>query len=170
MSELQPEASHLDPTAALIAALAARGLTVAVAESLTGGQLAAELTRPAGASAVINGGVVVYATELKHTVVGVDAALLDEHGPVHADVARQLAERVRAALAVDGRAADVGISTTGVAGPAPQGGQPVGTVFVGVAFGASTRVHELHLDGDRAGIRSATVAAAIDAVGRAMAE
>ena len=161
----QPAASD-DATAALIAALAARGLTIAVAESLTGGQLTAELTRPAGASAVVTGGVVVYATEVKHTVVGVDAELLAEHGPVHPEVARQLAERVRVVLAVDGRAADVGVSTTGVAGPAEQGGRPVGTVFVGVAVGTDTVVEELHLEGDRGGIRSAAVAAAVAAVGR----
>ena len=164
-----PEPAH-DATAALIARLAARGLTLAVAESLTGGQLTAELTRPAGASAVVNGGVVVYATPVKHTVVGVDEHLLDEHGPVHPEVARQLAERVRAVLAVEGRAADVGVSTTGVAGPDAQGGQPVGTVFVGVAFGTATRVAELHLVGDRAGIRAQAVAAAVDGVISAAAE
>ncbi|MFC4243114.1 CinA family protein [Gryllotalpicola reticulitermitis] len=170
MSEAGAAASVSDPTAALITALAARGLTIAVAESLTGGALAAELTRPAGASAVVNGGVVVYATAIKHSVVGVDAELLAEHGPVHADVARQLAERVRAVLAVEGRAADVGVSTTGVAGPAAQGGQPVGTVFVGVAFGTSTRVQELHLDGGRAQIRAAAVTAAVDGIIAAAAE
>lgn len=159
-----------DRTAALIAALAARGLTVAVAESLTGGQLTAELTRPAGASAVVNGGVVVYATELKHSVVGVDEELLSEHGPVHPDVARQLAERVRAVLAVGGRAADIGVSTTGVAGPDTQGGQAVGTVFVGVAMGQDTRVQALQLGGDRPGIRSHAVAAAVAAVASRVSE
>lgn len=159
-----PDDKHIDgidETAELIALLTRRGLTVAVAESLTGGQLTAELTRPAGASAAVSGGVVVYATELKHSVVGVDEALLGEHGPVHPDVARQLAERVRAVLAVDGRAADIGVSTTGVAGPDPQGGQPVGTVFIGVAVGPDTQVTALELSGDRAEIRSDTVAAAI---------
>lgn len=170
MPEARPATSATDPTAALITALADRGLTIAVAESLTGGELTAELTRPAGASAVVNGGVVVYATAIKASVVGVDAELLAEHGPVHADVARQLAERVRAVLAVEGRAADVGVSTTGVAGPASQGGQPVGTVFLGVAFGTSTRVEQLQLEGDRAAIRAGAVAAAVDALIRAAAE
>lgn len=153
-----------DLTAGLVSTLAARGLTVAVAESLTGGQLTAELTRPAGASAVVNGGVVVYATELKHSIVGVDETLLSEYGPVHPDVAKQLAERVRVVLATGGKAADIGVSTTGVAGPDPQGGQPVGTVFVGVAIGQDTWVEALQLDGDRAGIRADTVAAAITAL------
>ncbi len=159
-----------DSTAALIQSLAARGLTVAVAESLTGGQLTAELTRPAGASAVVNGGVVVYATEIKHTVVGVDAELLAEQGPVHPDVARQLAERVRVVLAVDGRAADIGLATTGVAGPDPQGGQPVGTVFVGVAIGQETAVERLALSGDRAEIRAQTVRSALAALAARLAE
>ncbi|AYG04537.1 CinA family protein [Gryllotalpicola protaetiae] len=161
---------EVDQTAGLIATLTLRGLTVAVAESLTGGQLTAELTRPAGASAVVNGGVVVYATELKHSVVGVDETLIGEHGPVHPDVARQLAERVRAVLAVDGKAADIGISTTGVAGPDPQGGQPVGTVFVGVAVGPDTWVEALQLAGDRAGIRARTVTAAVAALAARLAE
>lgn len=169
MSDAQPIDGG-DQTAGLIAALAARGLTVAVAESLTGGQLTAELTRPAGASAVVNGGVVVYATELKHSVVGVDETLLGEHGPVHPDVARQLAERVRVVLAVDGKAADIGLSTTGVAGPDPQGGQPVGTVFVGVAIGADTWVEPLQLVGDRSGIRADTVTAAVAALSERLAE
>ncbi|GAA4183469.1 CinA family protein [Gryllotalpicola kribbensis] len=163
-------AAGVDQTAALIATLAARGLTVAVAESLTGGQLTGELTRPAGASAVVSGGVVVYATELKHSVVGVDETLLSEHGPVHPDVARQLAERVRVVLAVDGKAADIGVSTTGVAGPDAQGGQPVGTVFVGLAIGPETRVEALQLGGDRAGIRAETVAAAVRSLVAALAE
>jgi nicotinamide-nucleotide amidase len=169
MPEPQPRAG-VDPAARLIATLTLRRLTIAVAESLTGGQLTAELTRPPGASAVVNGGVVVYATELKHSVVGVDETLLGEHGPVHPDVAKQLAERVRAVLAVEGRAADIGVSTTGVAGPDAQGGQPVGTVFVGVAIGAETRIEALQLVGDRAEIRAGAVAAAVAALVERLAE
>jgi nicotinamide-nucleotide amidase len=167
MPDPQPPA---DATARLIAALAERGLTVAVAESLTGGQLTAELTRPAGASAVVNGGVVAYATELKHSVVGVEEELLDEFGPVHPEVARQLAERVRVVLAVEGKAADIGVSTTGVAGPDPQGGQPVGTVFIGVAIGQESWVEALRLEGDRAGIRARTVSAAVASLAERLAE
>lgn len=153
-----------DPTAGLIAELAARGLTVAVAESLTGGQLTAELTRPAGASAVVVGGIVVYATELKHTMVGVDQGLLAEHGPVHPEVADQLARGIRSRLAVAGRAADIGIATTGVAGPDPQGGRPPGTVFVGLSMGDRSRVLSLNLDGDRASIRARVVQECIAAL------
>jgi nicotinamide-nucleotide amidase len=141
----------------VIAELAAAGFTVAVAESLTGGLLTAELTSVPGASAVVTGGVVAYNTELKARILGVDAALLARHGAVHAEVAAQMARTVRTVLAVDGRPADVGLATTGVAGPAPQDSKPVGTVFVGLAFHDDVIVTELHLRGDRTAIRAAVV-------------
>jgi len=158
----------VDDTASLIADLTARSLTVAVAESLTGGALTAELTRPAGASAVVIGGVVVYATQLKQTMIGVDADLLESEGPVHPVVAEQLAQGVRSRLAVDGRPADIGVATTGVAGPDSQGGRSPGTVFVAVATDGGVSVRELNLRGNRAGIRAQTVAAALDAVAHAV--
>ena len=142
--------------------LAAARFTVAVAESLTGGLLTAELTSVPGASAVVTGGVVAYNTELKAGILGVDAALLARHGAVNAEVAAQMARNVRRVLAVDGRVADVGIATTGVAGPAPQDGKPVGTVFVGLAFLDDVVVTELRLSGDRATIRSAVVSEALE--------
>ena len=151
-----------DLSARLIPFLAGRGLTVAAAESLTGGELTAELTRVGGASAVVLGGVVVYATELKHTIVGVDADLLAAEGPVHPEVARQLASGVRDALAVSGRSADIGLATTGVAGPDPQGGRPVGTVFVGISTESGTRAVELTLAGTRAEIRRQVVERALE--------
>lgn len=152
-------------TTVVVRALIERGLTIAAAESLTGGLLTAELTSVPGASAVVLGGAVVYATELKHTLVGVDADLLAAEGPVHPEVARQLAERVRERLAVGGRPADLGVATTGVAGPDPQGGRPVGTVYVGISSSAGTRVVPLELSGDRDAIRRATVAEAVRALG-----
>lgn len=148
-------------TERLLGELARRGATVAVAESLTGGELTAELTRPAGASAVVLGGAVVYATELKHTLLGVDAGLLERSGPVDPLVASQLADGVRRSLAVAGRAADFGIATTGVAGPDPQGGRAPGTVFVGISSERGTRVVELALAGSRAEIRRLVVRAAL---------
>ncbi|MDN4595745.1 CinA family protein [Leifsonia virtsii] len=151
-------------TAAVVGALIERGLTVAAAESLTGGLLTAELTSVPGASATVLGGAVVYATELKHTLVGVDAALLAAEGPVHPEVARQLASGIRERLAVGGRPADLGVATTGVAGPDPQGGRPVGTVFVGISSAAGTRSVALELSGDRDAIRRATVAEAVHAL------
>ena len=153
-----------DAAADLVATLTARGLTIAVAESLTGGLLAAELIRIPGASAVVVGGVVAYQTPLKHTLLGVDAALLAAHGAVHPEVARQMATGVRTALAVDGRPADIGLATTGVAGPDAQDGQPVGTVYLGVAFGDSVRAIPLRLTGDRDRIRVQSVEHALEAV------
>lgn len=151
-----------DRTAALIRHLTERGLTVAVAESLTGGSLAAELIRPAGASAVVTGGVVAYATPLKASLLGVDTALLAEHGAVHPLVAEQMAAGVRELLSIDGRAADIGVATTGVAGPDPQDGRPPGTVFLGLSTSGGTRSIGLHLTGDRDTIRRDTVSAAVD--------
>ena len=141
----------------VVALLAGRGLTIAVAESLTGGLLVAELIRTPGASAVVNGGVVAYNTAIKHSVLGVDAALLAEHGAVHPEVAEQMAAGVRSAWAVDGVPADIGISTTGVAGPEPQDGQPVGTVYLGFAIGTRVTNVALRLSGSRDGIRNAVV-------------
>ncbi|WP_369217489.1 CinA family protein [Streptomyces flavofungini] len=117
-----------DTAAELVRLLTARGETVAVAESLTGGLVAAGLTAVPGASKVFRGSVTAYATDLKRDVLGVDGTLLEERGAVDAEVARQMARGVRAALR-----ADWGIATTGVAGPDPQDGQAVGTVFVAVA-------------------------------------
>jgi nicotinamide-nucleotide amidase len=151
-----------DVAADVIATLIDRGLTIAVAESLTGGLLVAELIRVPGASATVNGGVVAYNTELKHTIVGVDASLLAEHGPVHPEVARQMASRVRVSLAIGGVPADVGLSTTGVAGPGGQSGHAPGTVYIGVAIGDVATAFRLELGGDRQSVRSQTVARSLE--------
>ena len=153
-----------DAAAELVAILTARNLTIAVAESLTGGLLVAEIVRIPGASVVLNGGVVAYNTAIKHTVLGVDAALLAEHGPVHPDVARQMAAGVRSALAVQGSPAGIGIATTGVAGPGPQDGQPAGTVYLGLSRGERVWAVPLPLSGDRAEIRAQAVTRALEAV------
>ena len=148
------------PTAvaqSLVAQLTARGETVAVAESLTGGLVVSTLVGVPGASAVVHGGVVAYATPVKTSLLGVSAELLATNGAVDPEVARQMAVGVRTALAVDGRPATWGISTTGVAGPDPQDGKPVGTVFVGIASAERVEAFALHLDGDRGAIRQATV-------------
>lgn len=144
-------------SAEIIATLTMRHQTIAVAESLTGGLLVAELIRTPGASAVVLGGVVAYNTELKHTLLGVDAEVLAAHGAVHPDVAAQMSVGVRAALAVAGEPAYIGISTTGVAGPDPHGGTAVGTVYLGFAIGSDVRTKHLELGGDRDHIRSAVV-------------
>ena len=141
----------------LLALLAERGWSIAVAESLTGGLVVASLVSVPGASAWVRGGVVAYATELKQSLLGVDAALLDAHGAVHPEVARQMAHGVRRAAAVHGQDADVGIATTGIAGPDTPDGQPVGTVHVGVAWPGGDRVVSLRLKGDRDEIRATSV-------------
>ena len=146
-----------DVATEVIARLIEHGFTIAIAESLTGGLLVAELIRVPGASATVLGGVVAYNTALKHSVLGVDAGLLAENGPVHPEVARQMADRVRTALAVNGMPADIGLSTTGVAGPGPQDGHPAGTVHLGLAVGEDVSSLRLELGGDRAAIREKTV-------------
>lgn len=142
----------------LIRSLTERGLTVAVAESLTGGLVVAELVSVPGASAVVRGGIVAYATDLKHELLGVDAALLAAGGAVQAAVAEQMASGVRFRLN-----ADVGLATTGVAGPDPQDGHPPGLVWIAVATGGQVRSVRLELGGDRAAIRRETVEVVIEA-------
>jgi nicotinamide-nucleotide amidase len=142
--------------ARVLRSLESRGATLAVAESLTGGLVAAELTGVPGASRTFRGSVTAYATELKQEVLGVDGALLAERGAVDPDVARAMAEGVRQVLG-----ADWGLATTGVAGPDPQDGKPVGTVYVAVASSGGTEALGLQLAGDRAAIRSATVEAVL---------
>jgi len=150
--------------AAALDALHLRGWTLGVAESLTGGAVSAELVSVPGASAVLWGGVVAYATPVKESLLGVEADLLARTGPVHPDVALQMADGVRRVVAVDGRPADVGISTTGIAGPDSPDGQPVGTVHVGIVTPDVSVAVELHLDGDRAEIRAASVEAVLSAL------
>jgi nicotinamide-nucleotide amidase len=144
-----------DP-AAVHGLLRARGQTVAVAESLTGGMLAARLTETPGASVTFRGGLVVYAADLKASLAGVPAPLLDAHGPVSPDVAGALAAGVR-----DRLGASYGVAVTGVAGPDRQGGAPVGTVYVALAADGIGEVRGLTLPGDRAEIRCAAVDAAL---------
>lgn len=148
----------VDATAAqVLASLGRAGRSLAVAESLTGGMLAATLVDVPGASSVFRGAVVAYATDLKSALLGVDSALLDSRGAVDPEVARQMAAGVR-----DRLGADVGVATTGVAGPDPQDGQPPGTVFVAVDVrGGLSQVQAFVLDGDRAAVRAATVQAAL---------
>ncbi len=141
---------------ALLTAAATRGWTAAVAESLTGGAVCSALVDVPGASAVLRGAVVAYATDLKGTLLGVDGDLLAARGAVDAEVAREMAAGVRTRLA-----ADVGLATTGVAGPDDQDGHPPGTVHVAVATDRGARVRSLHLDGDRAQVRRETVRAVL---------
>src|SRR5690554_8215667 len=127
-------------TAELIELLVERNLRIAVAESLTGGMLAAELTSVPGASAAVLGGVVAYNTELKKTLLGVDSAVLNVHGAVHPDVASQMAVHARELCTVGVVPAEIGVSTTGVAGPDRQCGCSVCSVLVGCPTAGVVRV------------------------------
>jgi nicotinamide-nucleotide amidase len=139
--------------------------TVAVAESLTGGLVTAALTSIAGASVVVRGGVVAYATELKTSLLGIPADLLTRQGPVDPDVAAAMAVGVRGLLG-----ANYGLATTGVAGPGPAGGHPQGTVFVAVAGPSGILSTGLHLPGDRAQVRNATVRSSLSLLVSALGE
>ncbi|MEO3975484.1 CinA family protein [Streptomyces sp. CAU 1734] len=146
--------SGADATAArILALLTERGETVAAAESLTGGLVAAELTGVPGASASFRGSVTAYATDVKRDVLGVDGTLLAQRGAVDSAVAAQMAAGARTVLG-----ADWGIATTGVAGPGPQDGNPVGTVHVAVAgLNGTGKTAVLRLNGTRAEIRRESV-------------
>jgi nicotinamide-nucleotide amidase len=136
----------------IVELLTARGQTVAVAESLTGGLVAAALTSVPGASLVVRGGIVAYATDLKAALLGVPSALLSRHGPVDPAVAAAMAAGVRARLG-----ATYGLSTTGVAGPGPADGKPEGTVFIAVQGPSGPVGSGFELAGDRQQVRTETV-------------
>lgn len=137
--------------------LATRNRTLAVAESLTGGLVCAALTCVPGSSAVIRGGFVVYATELKAGLAGVDPELLAEHGAVHPVVAEQLASG-----AAERCGADYGIGLTGVAGPSGQDGAEPGTVYIGIAGAYGPVSGEYHFSGGRESVRAGAVRAVIE--------
>ena len=135
----------------VIAALRAKGRTVATCESLTGGMIISTLVDVPGASQVVRGGLVTYQTDTK--------TLLAEKGVVSAEVARAMAEGVRKKLAVD-----IAVSATGMASPGEPGEPPAGTVFVGISTPADTRALPLHLAGSRQEIRRQTVEQALRAL------
>ena len=140
----------------VVAVLRAAGATVATAESLTGGLVCASLVSVAGASDVVRGGVVAYASDLKTSLLGVDPGVVASRGTVDAIVAEEMAVGVR-----DRLGATYGVSTTGVAGPDPSEGRPAGTVFVAVASPRGVRSWPLDLPGGRDEVRSAAVDAVL---------
>ncbi|MFD1719342.1 CinA family protein [Georgenia deserti] len=144
----------------VVADLSARGGSLAVAESLTGGSLTAALVAVPGASAVLRGGLVAYATDLKSGLLDVDADLLARCGPVHPEVARQMAAGAGRLLG-----SDYALATTGVAGPGPADGRPAGTAYVAALGPDRTAVRPLRLAGTRPHIRAAVVAVALALVG-----
>lgn len=152
-----PDAT-LDQARALLAALDARGETLATAESCTGGLIAAALTAIAGSSSVVMAGFVTYSNAAKMRMVGVAEASLAAHGAVSEPVAREMAEGALREADVD-----IALSCTGIAGPGgATPGKPVGLVFIGCARrGAATIVERHVFPGDRSAVRAATVAAAL---------
>ncbi|CAA9299962.1 MAG: Nicotinamide-nucleotide amidase [uncultured Friedmanniella sp.] len=153
-----PDLAGEPGAAAALAALAHRSQTLATAESLTGGLIGHLLTSVPGASACYVGGVISYATRLKHDLAGVSTGTLQTLGPV----AERTAEEMAAGVA-ERCSADWGLAVTGVAGPQPQDGHPVGQVYVGLACPRLrwSQVRELRLSGDRTAIREQTAAAAL---------
>lgn len=141
----------------LVEALRRRGLTVAFCESLTAGLAAATLADTPGASRVLRGGLITYATDLKGLLAGVSAHALHTYGPVSPEVAAEMAEGAREVCL-----ADWGVSLTGVAGPDPQDGHPVGEVWIGYAGEEGVETQKLNLRGNRREIREAAVGKALD--------
>jgi nicotinamide-nucleotide amidase len=147
----------LGRAAALLAALQAQGLTVTTAESCSGGLIAGALTAIPGSSASLELGFVTYSNAAKQRMLGVPEALLAAHGAVSEPVARAMAEGARAAAG-----AGLALACTGIAGPGGAvPGKPVGTVFVAAALADRTEVRRCSFPGDRAAVRTATVAEAL---------
>jgi nicotinamide-nucleotide amidase len=163
VSEPGPDAGEL--AGQIVARLTASGQTVAVAESLTGGLVIAALTSVPGASIVVRGGVVAYATDLKAAILGVPGDMLARRGPVDPGVAAAMAAGVRARLG-----ASYGLSTTGVAGPGPADGKPQGTVFIALDGPSGPVGSGLQLDGDRQQIRQQVVQAVLSLLVSALRE
>jgi nicotinamide-nucleotide amidase len=134
-----------------------RGLTVATGESLTAGMLAAMLADTPGASGMLQGGVVSYQNAVKVDVLGVPRELLDAVGSVDGKVAAAMAAGARRICG-----ADIGVSTTGVAGPEPHDGKAVGTVFIGLATADGSTSYGYAFEGSRPEIRALACAAALE--------
>ena len=154
----------LEQAGALLAALKAKGLTLATAESCTGGLIAAALTAIGGSSAVVMAGFVTYSNAAKMRMLGVRERSVVTHGAVSEPVAREMAEGALLRAEVD-----LALSCTGIAGPGgATPGKPVGLVFIGCARRGGPTVVERHVfPGDRAAVRAATVAAALALAARA---
>ena len=141
----------------------ARGESIAVAESLTGGELLAEISALAGASSVLRGGVVAYQDRIKIDVLGVSARDISEHGVVSAEVARAMAAGVASKFM-----AEWGVATTGVAGPGLIDALPVGSAFVAVVGPSFSEAVRFSFDGNRAEIRRACVVSALNLLKKAL--
>lgn len=154
----------MSTAAQILDRLRSQGKKLVVAESLTGGFLTAEFSKVAGASDVLLTGIVAYETSLKHELLGVSKALLENQGAVDPEVAAQMAEGLRVKIASKlglDLAQVVSVSTTGVAGPSEQDGKPVGELYICVSQGpeesVSSNVFAHQLTGDRAKIQNSAV-------------
>lgn len=136
--------------------LKAKGLTVATAESCTGGLLASRLTDVSGSSAYVKGGVLAYCNEIKRDILHVEAETLEKFGAVSSQTAFEMATNVRKIFS-----ASIGLSTTGVAGPSTNEGKPVGLVYVAVVGENFSEVAECHFSGTRTEIKSKAVEAVL---------
>jgi len=136
----------------LIQKLSQQHLTISVAESLTGGLVAASLTQIPGASAVFKGGIIAYGDEIKQQVLKVDPALITKFTSISDPVAQSMATNVREIMNTD-----IGIATTGVAGPDKSDGFAPGIVFVAISIGDHKICQKLELVGDRTQIRDQSV-------------
>ncbi|MDP3969377.1 MAG: CinA family protein [Nocardioides sp.] len=156
MTGIPTDDDQAEVATALHAVLEQRGLTVACAESLTGGELAGALSAAPGASGMFRGGVVAYASDVKVSLLGVAQETVDTDGVISDACAAEMARGVRRLLG-----ADLGLATTGVAGPVEQEGKPVGRVHVAVATADGVHARELSFAGTRAEIRASTVDAVV---------
>lgn len=147
--------SRLEPSA-IVAHARSRGATIATAESLTGGAVCVALAEVPGVSDVLRGAVVAYEAAVKHDVLGVDADVLEEYGPVSREVAQEMATGVRTVMG-----ATIGLATTGAAGPEPHGGKPPGTVWIAVDYDGQVTTRELHIDGGRHAVTEGAVVAVL---------
>lgn len=150
---------------ALVDQARSAGMTLATAESLTGGLLGSTLASVPGASAVYRGGVISYASEVKSDLLGVEAQLIQERGTVDPEVALSMAQGARRVCG-----ADYGLATTGAAGPEPWDGKPVGRVYLGLTGPAGSRVLERNYEGDRQQIRQQAVCDGLALLLEALAE
>lgn len=156
--------NHDSVAEALAEVLRARSVTIAAAESLTGGLIGAELTAAGGSGDFFRGSAVCYTTEAKRDVAGVDESILRGPGAVSEEAAAALAEGAARLFG-----ADLGVSATGVAGPSEQEGKPVGTIFVGASFGGRTEVRAVRGYGDRDNVRVIAMNAALELGRRTLA-
>lgn len=152
------------PEEQVIFALRERGLTLATAESCTGGGVGARLTSVSGSSAVYRGGVISYCNEIKHKLLGVEQSALDEFGAVSDVVARQMAQGAKNALQTD-----IAVSVTGLAGPnSDESGKPVGLVYIGLATADGARAWEYRFSGEREAVRRQAAEAALAQIWRCL--